>query len=210
MSGRRFERASVLAFVASIGFAAAAQAEIRDYTIYKESDPVGHDIYAISQDGDVTRVKVHTHTIVNVLFLKFHYDHDRTEIWKNGIFQSVESTTDDDGTKHQMSIHRDGDKLVGTVDGKARTIPGDALPFTVWAKALVRNQLFFDIADGDQLKTTVEDKGEDKIAIGQKTYDTHHFKISGDLNWDLWYEADGVMLKSAFKRRGFPVFFVKE
>ncbi len=210
MKAIRFGGLGALAFVATIGFAAAAQAEIRDYTIYKESDPVGHDVYTITKEGDVTTVKVHTHTIVNVLFLKFHYDHDRTEIWKNGMVQSVESTTDDDGTKHHFSIHRDGDALVGNVDGKTKKIPGDVLPFTIWARALVKNQVFFDIADFELLKTTVEDKGPDKITIGQRAFDTQHYKISGDLKWDLWYDADGVMLKSAFKRRGFPVFFVKE
>jgi hypothetical protein len=210
MNAVHFGRFSVLIFAAVVGFSAAAQAEVRDYTIYKESDPVGHDVYTITKDGDVTTVKVHTHTVVNVLFLKFHYDHDRTEIWKNGVVQSVESSTDDDGTKHQMTVRRDGDSLIGTVDGKTKKIAGDVLPFTIWARALLKKQVFFDIADFALLKTNVDDKGPDKTVIGPKTYDTRHFKISGDLNWDLWYDADGVMLKSAFKRRGFPVFFVKE
>lgn len=199
-----------LAFVIGLASVGVAQAETLDYTIYKESDPVGHDVYTINKEGDVTTVKVHTHTDVSVLFFKFHYNHDRTEVWKAGVMQSLVSDTDDDGTKHHVSVHRDGNSLIGGVDGKSQILPGDVLPFTLWARSLLKRQVFFDVADFEQLKTEVEDKGPDKITINGKAFDTRHYKITGDLNWDLWYDANGVMLKSAFKRRGFPVFFVRE
>ena len=205
-----FGRTGVLAFIAAMGFAVAAQAETVDFTIYKEADPVGHDTYTITQDGDTTVVKVHTHTLVNVLFLKFHYDHDRTEVWKGNVLQSFTSDTNDDGTKHHVSVHRDGSQLVGDADGKPQILPGDVPPFTLWVKSLAAHQIFFDIADFEQLKTEVADKGMEKLTIGKKTLDAHHYKITGDLNWDIWTDKDGLMLKSAFRRKGFPVFFVRE
>ncbi|HEY1722131.1 MAG TPA: DUF6134 family protein [Magnetospirillaceae bacterium] len=210
MSAASFGRIGALAFAATIGFAAAAQAEELDFTIYKESDQVGHDHYTITHDGDITTVKVHTHTLVNVLFLKFHYDHDRTEVWKGNVLQSFVSDTNDDGTKHHVSVHRDGNQLVGDADGKSQIVAGDIPPFTLWVKSLAAHQNFFDIADFEQLKTEVADKGMEKLVIGPKTYDAHHYKITGDLNWDIWCDTDGLMLKSAFRRKGFPVFFVRE
>jgi hypothetical protein len=203
-------RAAGFALACVIGCAAAAQAETLDFTIYKESDAVGHDVYDIARNGDATTVKVHTQTDVAVLFLKFHYRHERTEVWKGDALQSFVSDTDDDGTKHHLEVRRDGDTLAATVDGKRQTAPGDEVPFTLWKKSLPRHRLFFAIADFAQLKTTVTDKGADTVTVGAKTVDAHHFQVRGDLNWDLWYGADGLLLKTAFKRRGFPVFFVRE
>jgi len=30
------------------------------------------------------------------------------------------------------------------------------------------------------------------------------------LSWDLWYGSDGALLKTAFKRRGYPIFLVRQ
>ena len=204
---RRIGLAVALAILLGGG---AARADALDFTIFKEDDPIGHDIYQIDHAGDQTVVKVTTQTDVKVLFLEYHYHHDRTEVWKGGQVQSLVSDTNDDGTKHHFDMHRDGDALVATADGAAKSIPGADVPFTLWTDAFLKAPAMLDVTDFAEMKVKVEDKGADSIKIGANTISAHHYKTSGDLNWEFWYAADGALLKTAFKRRGYPISMVRQ
>jgi len=156
-------------------------------------------------------VKVQTTSDVKVLFIEFHYRHTRTEVWKGAQLQSFESETNDDGTKHHIEIHRDGDSLFAVADGVEKKLSLDAIPFTLWTKSVMTpRSVLFDVGDFEQLKLQFTDKGIDPIAIAGKKIDTRRYQISGDLHWDLWYAPDGTLLKTAFKRRGYPISFVRE
>jgi hypothetical protein len=180
------------------------------FTIFKEGDPIGHDSYTIEKAGDLTKVKVETQTDVHVLFISYHYRQDRTEIWKDGALQSLVSDTDDDGTKHHVDVHREGDALVASADGAKKTAPGTAVPFTLWTNEFLKAPVVLDVTDFQQMKVGVEDKGSESLAIDGKTVPAHRFHLTGDLSWDLWYGSDGILLKTAFKRRGYPIFLVRQ
>lgn len=206
-------RAVALVFVsvgAALWLAPAARADSLAFTIYKEADPIGHDVYSIDKNGDATTVKVKTQTDVKVLFIEYHYRHERTEVWKGGLLDSLLSDTDDDGTKHHIDLYRNDGALAGSADGAQKTIPGDTVPFTLWTNAFLKHTALLDVTDFAQMKVAVEDKGADQVKVGDQSVATHHYLLTGDLKWDLWYSADGMLLKTAFKRRGYPIFMVRE
>ena len=206
----RWRAACLMGIVAAIGAGRPACADSLAFTILKGDDPIGRDVYAIVRDGDKTTVTVSTETRVKVMFLSFHYLHHRTEEWRDGVLQKFVSQTDDDGTKHSVDAHRDGVGLVGTADGASRTMEGDAIPFTLWKPDLMMRHPFFDIADFSPLKVVVEDKGPDRVTIGGKSLDAHRFHTSGDFVWDLWIGSDGGLLKAGFRRRGYPITFLRD
>jgi len=190
--------------------APSARADQIGFTIFKEDDPIGHDSYMIEKRGDETKVTVDTQTDVKVLFLDFHYRGDRTEIWKGGQLQSLLSDTNDDGAKHHVDIHRDGDSFAGTADGKPAKAPGNAIPFTLWTSEFLKSPLMLDVTDFSQMKVGIEDKGADSTKVDGKTVTAHRYHLTGDLTWDLWYAADGLLLKTAFRRRGYPIFLFRQ
>ena len=211
MSGALRACAAMLAAAAIVASADAAHADSFAFTIYKDGDPIGHDTYTITTKGDEKTVQVETRTDVHVLFISYHYRHTRTEVWKGATLESFVSDTDDDGTKHHVDAHQAGGVLSATVDGKHRTLPGNAIPFTLWTRQLMSsNKPFFDIADFSPLKLGIVDKGNASLAIDGHTVPTQHYQVTGDLHWDLWYAADGTLLKTAFRRMGYPITFVRE
>lgn len=207
---RRTAALFVLSVGAGLQLATGAQADSLAFTIYKEADPIGHDIYSIDKDGDATKVAVKTQTDVKVLFLEYHYRHQRTEVWKGGLLDSLLADTDDDGTKHHIDLHRNGGALTGSADGTKKSISGDTVPFTLWTDAFLNHSALLDVTDSSQMKVWIHDKGPDQIKVGDQTVATHHYLMDGDLKWDLWYGGDGILLKTAFKRRGYPIFMVRE
>ena len=205
-------RLLLVSFVLSAAFfcSEAARADSVAFTIFKEGEAIGHDIYTIDKDGDTTTVKVATQTDVNILFLEFHYRQDRTEIWKDGQLVSLVSDTNDDGQKHHIEVHREADSLIGVVDGANRSMGADTIPFTLWNMAFVNHTKLINVSTFELIKAAFEDKGSDQITIDGKKFDARHFLMSGDLHWDLWYDTNNMLLKSAFKRRGYPISFVRE
>jgi len=189
---------------------ASAGAESLNFTIFKEADPIGHDTYTIDKVGDLTKVRVEMQTDVKVLFIEYHYHQDRTETWKDGQIQSLVSDTNDDGTKHHVDLKRDGAALVASADGAPKTVPANVVPFTLWTNQFLKALTIFDVSNFGLLKVSVEDKGGETVSLAGKSIDAHKFHLTGDINWDLWYGPDGGLLKTAFKRRGYPISFVRQ
>jgi hypothetical protein len=200
--------AAAVVFVATT---APAYAEAFTFTIFKDADPIGHDTYLITAKGDEKTVQVETRTDVKVLFISYHYHHTRTEVWKGATLVSFVSDTDDDGTKHHVEAHQEGDKLTAIADGKHVSLPGNAMPFTLWTRQLMSaNTPLFDIADFEPLKLQWVDKGKTVLSLDGHAIDTQHYQVTGDLQWDLWYGLDGNLVKTAFRRMGYPISFVRE
>jgi len=196
---------------AALAPASAAPTESFAFTILRENDPVGHDAYVIATNGDEKTVHVETQSDAKVLFISFHYRHSRTEVWKGDTLVRFTSDTDDDGTKHHVEAHQEGGMLIGTVDGARKTLPGNAIPFTLWTHDLLTPSIpLFDIQDFAPLKVQFIDKGNASLSLPGRTVAVHHYQVIGDLQWELWYAADGTLLKTAFKRLGYPISFVRQ
>ncbi|MBV8630315.1 MAG: hypothetical protein JOZ83_05285, partial [Silvibacterium sp.] len=55
-----------------------------------------------------------------------------------------------------------------------------------------------------------KDIGPDSLTIGGEKVATEHFSLSGDIERELWYDADGVLAKTTFRRRGFGIAIVRD
>ena len=68
----------------------------------------------------------------------FRYRHRATERWENGQVESVDAETNDDGTKDQARMWREGGPLIVEATGRPRYIaPANATPATHWNKAML-------------------------------------------------------------------------
>jgi hypothetical protein len=180
------------------------------YVILKEGEPIGHESVAIDRAGDQTTVQVDTETRVKVLFLDFHYKHHRVETWQGGELQRMVADTDDDGAIHHLEAQRSGDQIHLTVDGTHQDIAADALPLTLWSKAILDHPNLYSIIDAQPYRVTVKDLGSAPVAHAGQDIPAERFRMSGDIDRDLWYGSDGLLVKVAFERRGYPIEIVRE
>ncbi|MBP2303477.1 DUF6134 family protein [Azospirillum picis] len=178
------------------------------YQILMGEDPIGTEQVRIEPLGDRTRVTVVATTRVKVLFINFRYDHKREEVWKGGALESMTATTDDDGTPHSMSLTRDGGGYRMTVDGKAREVAADALPLTLWTPEVLKHRTLLSVIDGAPYKAAARKVGAETVEAGGKAVPAAHHRIDGDVERELWYAADGTLLKTRFKRSGYDITYV--
>ncbi len=179
------------------------------YSIRKEGEPIGQERVTINRDGDAALVEVRTTTRAKVLFLEFHYDHSRREEWQGGKLVRMVADTDDDGTKSKLEAVRGDNGWTMTVNGESAERVGDPLPLTLWGRAILDRKELFSIIDAKPYRVQVAALGNEAVNLDGKVQQADHFRITGDVERDLWYGADGYLLKAAFQRSGYPIEVVR-
>lgn len=192
--------------------AQAAGPRTLTYQILMGDDPIGTEEVKLEQQGDRTRVTVTASTRVKVLFLNFRYDHQREEIWSGTTLQSMRAKTDDDGTPHTLELVRkgtgQGQGYTLTADGKSSDLPADALPLTLWTPEVLRRPLLLSVIDGARYNVAAQPAGSETVEAGGRRQEAKRHRIAGDVERDLWYGADGTLLKTRFKRSGYDITYV--
>ncbi len=191
--------------------AAQAATQSFSYTILKDGEPIGKEVYTISHDGDKTMVQATAESAVQVLFIDFHYHHQRTETWTGDHLDRLVADTDDDGTKHHVEAQPAGGGVKVTADGKRTELPPDALPLSMWTRAVVEHSTLYSVENADSpYKVSISDLGRETVKTGKGDLAAEHYAMAGDVERDLWYAPDGSLVKVAFHRRGFLITIVRD
>lgn len=210
--GRAMSRAAGLVLlVAGLWFsgqALAAEPRLHTYSILMDGSPVGQEQVRVQPQGDTVTVNVTASTRVKVLFLNFRYDHQRQEVWRGGRLESMHARTDDDGKPHSVEMTRKGDGWALTVDGKTSAAAASALPLTLWTPEVLKRPTLLSVIDAQPYPVTVQALGVETLDLGSRTVEAQRHRISGGIDRDLWYAADGTLLKAQFKRSGYDVVYL--
>ncbi|KJE34105.1 hypothetical protein UF64_16960 [Thalassospira sp. HJ] len=211
----RIKNGSLSALIAgfAIQFAAPSQAsgsEILNFRVLKDGEPIGYEKVEITPTATGQTVKIETLTDVRVLFLKFHYDHQRTEQWQDGKLVSVETTTNDDGTHYTWQASYDADcyVLAGKGVGKRDACDG-AWPLTLWHEDVTGKADLFSVINAEPYTVNTQRVGEETVMVESRETPAVHYEMSGDVERDLWYGTDGKLLKTSFKRKGYDIDFIR-
>lgn len=200
-----------LAVLAALALAPAARAQPSElvYEIRKEGEPIGRETVRIERQGERARVEVVTSTRVKVLFLDFRYDHKRSEEWQGGRLVRMVSETDDDGAKHRVEAAAEGDAWTLTVNGESRTLSADHMPLSLWDRAVVGKRKLFGVTDAKPYAVEVAEQGAERVTIAGRELPAERFRMSGGIERDLWYGPDGLLLRTTFERKGYPIEMVR-
>lgn len=164
------------------------------FDILRDGNKIGTEIVEIDRAGDTTNVKFTTHISVVVMFIRaYHFEHSATETWTGGKFVSYKAYTDDNGTKHDVSAVANNDKLELDVDGTHSEAASDLVPASWWNKDFVNRTDMLDAETGRPVSIKVADLGDEPLVQNGATIQAHHYKVSGDLHRDLWFNGDTLV-----------------
>jgi uncharacterized protein DUF6134 len=184
--------------------AAAGPANL-SFRALRKGSPIGVHTVSFRQDGE--RLVVTTHIDISVkvlLFTAFYLKHDAEEIWQAGRLAAVKSTTDDNGTRLQVSGR--------AADGGFRVIGEDG-PFLAPAQLLTSNMLWdirmlsanrlIDVQYGGVIGLAVKPLGEALVDTpnGQVRASRHHL-ITPHYTGTLFHDSDGRWVKALIEARG--------
>ncbi len=121
----------------------------------------------------------------------FRYRHQGVEQWEDGVFQRLDTQTDNNGEALSVSARRTAAGVdIRTKDGAARLAPPTALPLTHWNLACMSAPLF-NPQDGTLLTEIASFAGHDTVALANGSQvPASRYALKGAAPIDDWYEAD--------------------
>lgn len=167
------------------------------FDVVRKGKDIGDHTYSFSGTGSSFTVEVATDIAVKVPLIRttaYSFQHASLETWKSGKLQQISSNTNDDGEPHQL-----------------KTAGKGTLPASLWNNDIVRSQKLMNTIDGRMMKVRVADLGAEMVETRRGAVTAHHYRMSGDLARDLWYDADGNLAQVAFKAEdGSTVMYIRK
>ena len=192
------------ALLAPAAPAAATLPEPIDFAVYRDGAEIGHHRVRFDGAGDVLEVDIDIRLEVGLGFITlYRYDHRNSEVWRDGAFVGFTSRTDDNGDWDVTRAEVLGDTMV--VDGP-EAAPGPiapAAPTTYWNRDwTVGARAMVDTQTGRLLAVAVAPVGRETVATADGPVQAERYRMSGDLELDIWYDDAGRWVKLAFELGG--------
>jgi hypothetical protein len=170
-----------------------------DFSILRNGDEIGRHEMIFARASDGLRVDIKTHAEVKILFVSaYRFDHEGHEIWREGRLDRLWSSTFDDGTNHILNVGFNSGDLIVDGDGKVKSVAGNMLPASLWHHGIVSTDRLLNTLDGRVMAVRVENKGVDEVEVRGRRISAHHFALLGDLERELWFTDDNMLVKVRF------------
>jgi len=172
--------ASVVATtVAPLAAAVPPSREI-GFAILNDNEPIGHHSVTFAHRGDDLVVEIAIEIEVRFAFLAlFRYQHENREVWRDGQLVSLDTWTDDNGTRYAVTARATSQGLrVEGADG-VFLAPKDIIPTSYWNPVTVEQTRLLDTQHGRLLDVTIRPSGEDLVATGDAAVPANRYSVSG-------------------------------
>ncbi len=219
MTGRLAILAAVPAmFIGAAAGSAAAAETVRgaaegtvEYRIdHSKYDTIGSHVVTFSQNGGDLIVDVAIDIKVKILFFTGHsVTSKRRETWRDGRLVAYQAHTDENSELFDVTARSERGKLVIEGPGGRAEADGAVFPTHPWNSEIVEAALQMDTKTGKLLKVAVAPAGEEAIEVAGKAVQTSKYKVTGDLERELWFDAAGNWIRLRFARDGETLTFTR-
>ena len=173
------------------------------FAAVRNGQTIGHHRLTFQRDGAQLTVSTAIELTVKFMgFTAYRYTHRAQEVWNGDVFQSLASRTDDNGKQFAVQIRRDTSRLaversVGAQTLRA-TLPLQLLPSSHWNVRQVREPALVNTQDGTEAKVQVSIIGRETIATANARVEATHYRYTGDIAMDQWFDDAGRWVKTSF------------
>lgn len=179
------------------------------YGIHHEKyDDIGTHEVTFSRSGEDLMVEVKNRLKVKVLFITaYRFEAKRREVWRGGRLVSYRSRSDDDGTEIVVRAEAEGDKLVIEGQHGRAEAPLGTFPTHPWNAKIVEQSKIMDTKTGAILAVSVAAAGDETIEVGGRKVKASKYRMTGDMERELWFGPDGTWLQMRFDKDGDTITF---
>jgi hypothetical protein len=195
---------AALALVPSAALACAHPPERVEYVIHHETyGDVGRHVITFSCRGDDLMVETEIAGEVRLLMVPlFKRDGAYREVWREGRLIAFDSRIVDNGEVYEVSARANGEHTV--IEGRRGRI--EAPPTIVsnhpWNHEVVDRTLLFDTQRGRLQRVRITPAGTEIITVAGQKIAARKYRVSGDLERELWYDEAGNWLRSRLEHDG--------
>jgi hypothetical protein len=187
------------AVVALVLFSAGAQAstETTRFAITRNGEQIGVHLIEVNRSGQEISVAIVTDLTVKVLFVTaYRLQLTASERWVNGRLVALSSRSDNNGTRHFVSVAAKGFSLEVKVDGKVTLIDPNIMPASFWNPELLGRPIMLDAQDGQIMPVSVRDGGEEDLMINGRIVKALRYTINSRYSQDVWYDDQARLVQA--------------
>ncbi len=186
-----FGPAIALAVALAAGTRAEA-AEVLRFEVRRDGAPIGHHQVTVTGDDSGRTVAVEIVLEVRIAWITvYRYRHDNLERWLDGRLVALDSRTDDNGTRHRVTVRPTADGTALRIDGSAGVIAAapDVATTTYWDRRVfdADRVRLIDTQTGAVRAVTVEQRSRADREVLGRTVAADRLRLGGALDSLLWY-----------------------
>ncbi len=172
------------------------------FLVLRHGSVIGEHGFTFSRRAGDFVVEVAIDIAVDLLGVTlFRFTHRAEEVWREGWLHALNSVTDDDGSRWRVESERRDGALRGRVNGVGFDVSGYVIPASLWHRDTPKTQVLFGTIDARTKVVSSDDLGLEPVAVAGGTIEARHFRLSGELERDLWYGPGCDIVKVAFPAR---------
>ena len=170
------------------------------FEIWRKGDQIGTHTLTFVQTGDKLVVTIAVRIAIYFGPIRlFNYRMDGVEQWQDGQIAHIHTVTNDNGSHAHMRADMGAAGFAVQGNGTAPYMaPPHALPATHWNHAELDGP-WINPQNGKLLRPHMTPLGEESVTTaGGGTATGRHYRVSGDVALDLWYDTNQRWLALSF------------
>ena len=169
------------------------------FAVYRNGEQIGKHTLTFQQNGSNLTVSTAVDLAVKMLgFTAYRYSHRAQETWAGDTFQSASTQTDDNGTKYTVQAKRTPAGIDVQRSSGHEVMPTGVLPSSHWNVRQISQSSLLNTQNGNQAQVKVTPLGREKIKTASSWIDATHYRYSGDVTKDQWFDDRGRWVKTTF------------
>lgn len=177
----------------------AAQGDILskfDYTVLRDGEPIGTHQVTVTPEGRGVKVEEKTDVEVTLGPLSlYRMEHLRHEIWRDGELERMTAHTNKNGEIYDIEITREPAGYKRVVNGRTDRFAPSVRLLTLWHEDLFKYSSFLSPMEDKTYRISVDFVGAEKVELIDRSIDAFVYRLSGDTNREIWYDANGLIMK---------------
>ena len=177
---------------------------------HSKYDTIGSHVVTFSQNGEDLVVDVAIDIKVKILFFTGHsVTSKRRETWRDGRLVAYQAHTDENSELFDVTARSEGGRLViEGPEGRAEA-DGAVFPTHPWNPEIVEATVMMDTKTGKLLKVSVAPAGAETIEVAGRAVETTKYKVTGDIERELWFDTAGNWIRLRFLNDGETLTFTR-
>jgi hypothetical protein len=128
------------------------------------------------------------------------------ERWKEGKLLHLSSASNDNGDPHTLVVNAAGDQLKVLEGGKERMIRGDVWSTSYWTLPPMEQRKgtvpLIDSDLGTEHQVKLQHMGKVVLIVNSQRVTCNHYKVTGPVQADLWFDENERLVRRDMERRG--------
>jgi hypothetical protein len=169
------------------------------FSVWRSGSEIGqHRVTFAREDGALT-VRSVLDLVVKLLGIPvYRYKYQSNEVWRDGTLTRLDSSIDDNGTPSKVEARQDDGKLTVAGSKGHETVTGPILPSTHWNPQTIEADRLLNTLDGKIETVKLVPEGVESVPVGNGQVQATHYRYTGDIQAESWYDAAGHWVKLRF------------